>query len=375
MLLVASSMRPPGRLFDSGTGVIFKWFGSKEDSIVSTRSVFPDDHSSTNKVKIASLISVIVCVCVCRCVCRLHYVAALIIETDACACHLVQVRTSVLVTVRELKAVAYGGTAHRKYLDMEPTEQANHLLFENFKMCLQRAHVEGVSLTVDAVNGVKAPALKVCQRFSDVSTFTTPLQWRMFVLCYILFRVNVKRADLCGSVGLHSGAVDACFERRDPASHHLGGSAMGSHHTGTHVYSMCESLFCFLTENASDLLNLVCKCVCNARFHESTNPRIPSQAIWSDSAKNFMRLSATLAGLCAAERPEQLLLALEPEAAALACHADMRNQRTSLPAGSKYILLDAGGGTRISLLLLMMLLLMLLLLLLLVVAVVLLCLL
>ncbi len=74
---------------------------------------------------------------------------------------LVQVRTSVLVTARELKAIAFGGVAHHRYLDMEPGEQANHLLFENFKMCLQRAHVEGVSLTVEAVNGVKAPALKV----------------------------------------------------------------------------------------------------------------------------------------------------------------------------------------------------------------------
>ncbi len=58
-----------------------------------------------------------------------------------------------------------------------------------------------------------------------------------------------------------------------------------------------------------------------------------------------MRLAATLAGLCTVDRPEQLLLALEPEAAALACQAEMRLKQESLIPGQKYLLLDAGSLT------------------------------
>ncbi len=72
---------------------------------------------------------------------------------------------------------------------------------------------------------------------------------------------------------------------------------------------------------------------------------LTTPAIWTDSAKRFMRMAATLAGLCTVDRPEQLLLALEPEAAALACQAEMRLKQESMLPGQKYLLLDAGGGT------------------------------
>ncbi len=73
----------------------------------------------------------------------------------------VQVLTSVLLSTKDLTAVAYGSKAHQTYLDMEDGERHNHLLFERFKMCLQRVSTEGESLTVEAVDGTRVPALRV----------------------------------------------------------------------------------------------------------------------------------------------------------------------------------------------------------------------
>ncbi|XP_052225821.1 heat shock 70 kDa protein 12A-like isoform X2 [Dreissena polymorpha] len=70
-------------------------------------------------------------------------------------------------------------------------------------------------------------------------------------------------------------------------------------------------------------------------------------AIWDDSAKQFMRLAAQEAGIPC----EQLLIALEPEAASIYCrHAQVQVDATaggisSFKSGSKYLVLDAGGGT------------------------------
>ncbi|WAR10697.1 HS12A-like protein [Mya arenaria] len=68
-------------------------------------------------------------------------------------------------------------------------------------------------------------------------------------------------------------------------------------------------------------------------------------AIWSDSAKQFMRQAAEGAGTC----PENLRLVLEPEAASLYCEENAivasGNTLDPLPVGHKYILADLGGGT------------------------------
>ncbi|XP_052813083.1 heat shock 70 kDa protein 12A-like [Mya arenaria] len=68
-------------------------------------------------------------------------------------------------------------------------------------------------------------------------------------------------------------------------------------------------------------------------------------AVWSDTAKHFMRQAAKDAGM----RPENLRLVLEPEAASLFCeeHAVVASGNTldRLPVGHKYILADLGGGT------------------------------
>ncbi|XP_060603557.1 heat shock 70 kDa protein 12B-like [Ruditapes philippinarum] len=72
-------------------------------------------------------------------------------------------------------------------------------------------------------------------------------------------------------------------------------------------------------------------------------------AIWSDSAKQFMREAAEKAGIC----KEQLTIALEPEAASLYCRhvhihkpGELGNvSMDKLPMGTKYIVVDAGGGT------------------------------
>ncbi|XP_060559750.1 heat shock 70 kDa protein 12A-like [Ruditapes philippinarum] len=68
-------------------------------------------------------------------------------------------------------------------------------------------------------------------------------------------------------------------------------------------------------------------------------------AIWNDTAKQFMREAAENAGI----RHERLIIALEPEAASVYCRLlpTTRNQDSvgQLPSGSKYMILDAGGGT------------------------------
>ncbi|KAJ8302132.1 hypothetical protein KUTeg_021119 [Tegillarca granosa] len=72
-------------------------------------------------------------------------------------------------------------------------------------------------------------------------------------------------------------------------------------------------------------------------------------AIWNDPAKQFMREAAEMAGI----KSNRLILALEPEAASLFCMRlpvekfsdGMQKGFSAFQAGSKYIVLDAGGGT------------------------------
>ncbi|OWF53935.1 heat shock 70 kDa protein 12B-like [Mizuhopecten yessoensis] len=72
-------------------------------------------------------------------------------------------------------------------------------------------------------------------------------------------------------------------------------------------------------------------------------------AIWSEPAKQFMRVAAVDAGLLS----EQLILALEPEAASLFCKhqpvqsmVDGEGKKMGVfRHGTKYMVLDAGGGT------------------------------
>ena len=64
-------------------------------------------------------------------------------------------------------------------------------------------------------------------------------------------------------------------------------------------------------------------------------------AIWTAKAKQMMRHAAYKAGLIASEASSQLMLALEPECAALQAHVDSQVLRQ----GYKYAILDCGGGT------------------------------
>lgn len=67
-------------------------------------------------------------------------------------------------------------------------------------------------------------------------------------------------------------------------------------------------------------------------------------AIWSNGAKQLMREAALKAGLYTDER--QLLLALEPEAAAICCKASEAVANCDdLKPGVQYMILDCGGGT------------------------------
>lgn len=73
-------------------------------------------------------------------------------------------------------------------------------------------------------------------------------------------------------------------------------------------------------------------------------------AIWDDSAKQFMRKAAVEGGI----KNDQLIIALEPEAASIYCQKlpiekvetdDGRVQLTVGKVGSRYLIADLGGGT------------------------------
>nr|XP_022323071.1 heat shock 70 kDa protein 12B-like isoform X4 [Crassostrea virginica] len=70
-------------------------------------------------------------------------------------------------------------------------------------------------------------------------------------------------------------------------------------------------------------------------------------AIWNDPSKQFMREAAEKVGICG----ERLVIALEPEAASLYCmylpvQKDSENSTFGVfKSGSKYMVVDAGGGT------------------------------
>eukprot|EP00105_Crassostrea_gigas_P004833 XP_011418178.1 PREDICTED: heat shock 70 kDa protein 12A [Crassostrea gigas] len=70
-------------------------------------------------------------------------------------------------------------------------------------------------------------------------------------------------------------------------------------------------------------------------------------AIWNDSSKQFMREAAEKVGICA----NDLMIALEPEAASLYCMHQPIQKNTEnstfgvFKSGAKYMVVDAGGGT------------------------------
>jgi hypothetical protein len=67
-------------------------------------------------------------------------------------------------------------------------------------------------------------------------------------------------------------------------------------------------------------------------------------AIWNHFGKSFMRKAALKAGLIDDELSDNLILALEPEGAALAVHAGTA-ALSLLDVGSRFMVLDCGGGT------------------------------
>nr|XP_043873840.1 heat shock 70 kDa protein 12A isoform X4 [Solea senegalensis] len=87
-------------------------------------------------------------------------------------------------------------------------------------------------------------------------------------------------------------------------------------------------------------------------------------AIWKMPAKQFMREAAYKSGLVSRENPEQLIIALEPEAASIYCRklrlhqmVDLGTQNTqngfsptenagsAMSQGDRYVVVDCGGGT------------------------------
>lgn len=99
-------------------------------------------------------------------------------------------------------------------------------------------------------------------------------------------------------------------------------------------------------------------------YNEDVRWVVTVPAIWRPSAKQFMRQAAYEAGIASPSHPQRLLIALEPEAASIHCRSLRVNQlalevpdrSTSLEdrselavdklrAGSRYMIVDCGGGT------------------------------
>ncbi|XP_058882560.1 heat shock 70 kDa protein 12A-like isoform X2 [Acipenser ruthenus] len=87
-------------------------------------------------------------------------------------------------------------------------------------------------------------------------------------------------------------------------------------------------------------------------------------AIWKQPAKQFMRQAAYKSGLVTPDNPEQLIIALEPEAASIYCRKLRLHQMidlssktafnsysstetigTGMTQGDRYVVVDCGGGT------------------------------
>ncbi|XP_060596890.1 heat shock 70 kDa protein 12A-like [Ruditapes philippinarum] len=93
---------------------------------------------------------------------------------------------------------------------------------------------------------------------------------------------------------------------------------------------------------------------CSNQLGDSINDKdvkwvLTVPAIWNDVAKQFMREAAIKAGIM----KEHLLIALEPEAASIFCRhlpvdkaeGEEEVSLASMKAGTKYMVVDAGGGT------------------------------
>ncbi|KAK3611846.1 hypothetical protein CHS0354_040520 [Potamilus streckersoni] len=96
----------------------------------------------------------------------------------------------------------------------------------------------------------------------------------------------------------------------------------------------------------NDLLENVCKKMVDVIDADRIRWVLTVPAIWDESAKQFMREAAVEGGI----PNEQLTIALEPEVASLYCNivpVEITDGGKVLPfqGGTKYIIIDAGGGT------------------------------
>ncbi|XP_052781113.1 heat shock 70 kDa protein 12A-like isoform X2 [Mya arenaria] len=96
-----------------------------------------------------------------------------------------------------------------------------------------------------------------------------------------------------------------------------------------------------------DVLRVIGDRIDGAITSEEINWVLTVPAIWDVGAKQFMREAAESAGISS----DKLILALEPEAAAIYCRhipskkAGEEDSLSTFKTGSKFLLVDAGGGT------------------------------
>jgi hypothetical protein len=96
----------------------------------------------------------------------------------------------------------------------------------------------------------------------------------------------------------------------------------------------------FLKTHVLSLINSAQGCAVSA---QEVRWVVTVPAIWSDFAKQCMRLAAEQGGLCTSGNPDQMLIALEPEAASYACRRDLLQMGRPMAGGSKYLVFDCGG--------------------------------
>jgi hypothetical protein len=202
-----------------------------------------------------------------------------------------------------LVAVSYGRKAADDYQDMDESQRADYLLFSRFKMCLyQAASYAPDSLMARAICGTEKPAIKVRLSAGSVAQDCC-------VICCVHGCDSMSDSPICVRM--------------------------------LHYVQVFASALHYIRLRLVDYIN---KSIPGTPIDNSDIRWVLTvPCIWSDAAKNVMRQAAKQAGLFTTPRPDQLMLALEPEAAALSCNADLRDQKRQLPGGSKYLVLDCGG--------------------------------
>ncbi|XP_053488061.1 heat shock 70 kDa protein 12A isoform X2 [Ictalurus furcatus] len=208
---------------------------------------------------------------------------------------------------------SFGYAARDFYHDLDPTESKQWLYLEKFKMKLHTTANLSIDTDLHAANGKKVKALDI------------------FAYALAFFKEQALKVNpivLCMCAGIYFHFVGVCL-------------------------TLCSGWLQELSDQAGTEFDNV-----DVRWV------ITVPAIWKMPAKQFMREAAYKAGLASRDNPEQLIIALEPEAASIYCrklrlhqiidlgektsvngYNATENVGASMVQGDRYVVVDCGGGT------------------------------